>query len=84
MASADAVSPRARVTRVVDRRPMEMLAMNSTPVLILLVLLNVMVLSGQLWPEAAPPFARSVNLAFLVLALIHFLLVLYRRRSSRV
>jgi hypothetical protein len=32
---------------------------------ILLMILNVMVLTGQLWPEGAPPFARMVNLIFL-------------------
>jgi len=32
---------------------------------ILLMILNVTVLTGQLWPEGAPPFARMVNLIFL-------------------
>ena len=32
---------------------------------IVLMILNVMVLTGQLWPEGAPPFARMVNLIFL-------------------
>jgi hypothetical protein len=31
-----------------------------------LVVLNLVVLLGQLWPEGAPPFARAVNIAFLV------------------
>lgn len=31
-----------------------------------LVVLNGVVLLGQLWPEGAPPFARAVNIAFLV------------------
>jgi hypothetical protein len=28
-------------------------------------LLNLIVLTGQLWPEGAPPFARMVNIVFL-------------------
>jgi hypothetical protein len=35
-------------------------------VLLVLLLLNAVVLLGQLWPEGAPPFARAVNVAFLV------------------
>jgi hypothetical protein len=30
--------------------------------LYLLVVLNIIVLLGQLWPEGAPPFARIVNI----------------------
>lgn len=37
--------------------------------LIVLIVLNIMVLAGQLWPAGAPPFARVVNIAFLVLSL---------------
>lgn len=33
---------------------------------IVLMVLNGVVLLGQLWPEGAPPFARAVNIAFLV------------------
>ncbi len=43
------------------------------PVLIVLVVLNVVVLAGQVWPEGAPPFARAVNIAFLVASLLFFL-----------
>jgi hypothetical protein len=39
----------------------------------LLILLNLVVLLGQLWPEGAPPFARTVNILFLVLTLGLFL-----------
>ncbi|MBI3714663.1 MAG: hypothetical protein HY255_01565 [Betaproteobacteria bacterium] len=41
--------------------------------LIALVVLNCVVLLGQLWPEGAPPFARMVNISFLVLSLGYFL-----------
>ncbi len=37
--------------------------------LIVLILLNIVVLTGQLWPAGAPPFARVVNIGFLVLSL---------------
>jgi hypothetical protein len=39
----------------------------------LLVVLNAVVLLGQLWPQGAPPFARGVNIVFLVLSLGFFL-----------
>ena len=41
-------------------------------VLIILVILNCIVLLGQLWPEGAPPFARAVNILFLLLSLFYF------------
>ena len=40
--------------------------------LVLLVVLNCVVLLGQLWPEGAPPFARAVNILFLILSLGYF------------
>jgi hypothetical protein len=49
--------------------------------LIVLVILNAVVLLGQLWPEGAPPFARVVNIAFLVLSLVVFVSLLTRRSS---
>ncbi|HPJ10419.1 MAG TPA: hypothetical protein PLS51_07305 [Flavobacterium sp.] len=41
-------------------------------VLPFLIILNLVVLLGQIWPEGAPPFARIVNLVFLVLSLVYF------------
>lgn len=49
-------------------------------ILLLLVLLNVVVLLGQLWPEGAPPFAPVVNILFLCGTLVYFLLALRRKR----
>jgi len=46
--------------------------------LVVLVVLNAVVLLGQIWPEGAPPFARVVNVAFLVLSLGWFALALLR------
>jgi hypothetical protein len=39
------------------------------PLLAVLILLNAVVLLGQLWPAGAPPFARVVNILFLILSL---------------
>ena len=51
------------------------------PLIVLLLVLNSVVLLGQLWPEGAPPFARVVNVAFLVLSLGYFVTAL--RRAGR-
>jgi len=51
-------------------------------VLVLLVVLNLVVLLGQLWPEGAPPFARTVNILFLVSTLIFFVAALLRAKSK--
>jgi hypothetical protein len=39
--------------------------------LVVLLVLNAVVLLGQLWPAGAPPFARVVNIAFLALCLAY-------------
>ena len=39
-------------------------------ILIPVIILNSIVLLGQLWPEGAPPFARIVNIVTLVFNLI--------------
>ena len=51
-------------------------AMPRTVALGVLLVLNAIVLLGQLWPEGAPPFARVVNIVVLVadVGLIAFLL----------
>jgi hypothetical membrane protein len=48
------------------------------PIIVILIILNVIVLLGQLWPEGAPPFARIVNIVFLFSSLIFFILT-YKR-----
>jgi len=53
--------------------------MQSRWFLAVLILLNVVVLLGQVWPEGAPPFARAVNIAFLVASLVFFLGSLRKR-----
>ena len=49
----------------------------------LLIVLNVVVLLGQLWPEGAPPFARVVNIVFLLLALGYFVWAAVRSPHTR-
>ena len=53
---------------------------SSRALLVLLLVLNVVVLLGQLWPAGAPPFARAVNIGFLVLSLAYFLSAWRRAR----
>jgi hypothetical protein len=50
---------------------------------ILLLLANAVVLLGQIWPEGAPPFARTVNIATLAVDVAVFALMLRRRGASR-
>lgn len=47
--------------------------------LVLLILLNAIVLLGQLWPEGAPPFASTVNVVTLILNLAVFIVLLARK-----
>lgn len=42
------------------------------PILVVLLVVNAVVLLGQIWPEGAPPFARTVNIAFLIASLLVF------------
>jgi hypothetical protein len=49
--------------------------------IIILIVLNIVVLLGQLWPEGAPPFARIVNIVFLVATLIFFAALLLQKRK---
>lgn len=48
------------------------------PLLLVLIVLNAVVLLGQLWPEGAPPFARAVNILFLLLNVGVFCILLTR------
>lgn len=56
--------------------------MPSRPILVALLIVNVIVLVGQLWPEGAPPFARAVNIAFLVASFLVFACLLRRRTPN--
>lgn len=48
---------------------------------ILLMILNVMVLTGQIWPEGAPPFARTVNVIFLLANLVYLIVMVNKQRK---
>ncbi|MDF3026012.1 MAG: hypothetical protein K0S23_319 [Fluviicola sp.] len=48
-------------------------------ILILLILVNCVVLLGQIWPEGVPPFARIVNIVFLVSSLLFFIVSLAKK-----
>ena len=47
--------------------------MSKKSVLGLLILMNFLVLAGQLWPEEAPSFTHPVTIAFLIFSLLFFL-----------
>ena len=47
-------------------------------IVMVLLLMNAVVLLGQLWPAGAPPFARTVNIAFLAASFVYFLQALVR------
>ena len=51
--------------------------------IIVLLILNAIVLLGQLWPEGAPPFARTVNVIFLVAVMLYLLAELLGGRRAR-
>ncbi len=51
------------------------------PIIFILIVLNLVVLLGQIWPEGAPPFARVVNILFLVGTLIFFLFTLVKKKA---
>ncbi len=55
--------------------------MKTRTTILILIVLNVIVLVGQLWPEGAPPFARIVNIVFLVGSLLFFAGSLRRDRQ---
>lgn len=49
--------------------------------LIILIILNSVVLMGQIYPEGAPPFARIVNIVFLVSSLVFFIGMTRQKRT---
>lgn len=54
------------------------------PYLVLLVLLNAIVLLGQLWPAGGPPFAHYVNVLFLALTLLTFVGRMFGAKRTKV
>jgi len=49
---------------------------------IILILLNTMVLLGQIWPEGVPPFDRVVNITFLGGNLIFLIYHIQQNKSN--
>ena len=52
------------------------------PITIVLLILNTIVLLGQIWPEGAPPFARTVNIIFLSGSLLYFIYLLRKGTNA--
>lgn len=57
--------------------------LQSKVLIVVLILLNSIVLLGQLWPEGAPPFAHIVNIIFLFLSLIYFIFAFLKMRTTK-
>lgn len=53
------------------------------PITIVLLVLNIIVLLGQIWPEGAPPFARTVNIIFLSGSLLFFIYSLRKGKKYK-
>lgn len=51
-------------------------------ILPVLILLNTIVLIGQLYPAGAPPFARIVNIVFLVSSLLYFVALIRQKQRK--
>ncbi|MBL8951796.1 MAG: hypothetical protein JNK82_13525 [Myxococcaceae bacterium] len=51
--------------------------------LLVLLVVNIPVWLGQVWPEGAPPFAREVNIAFLTGTFAFLLSELIKRPKAR-
>jgi hypothetical protein len=51
-------------------------------ILPVLILLNTIVLIGQLYPAGAPPFARIVNIVFLVGSLLFFVALIRQKQRK--
>ncbi|MBK7233953.1 MAG: hypothetical protein IPH93_17230 [Saprospiraceae bacterium] len=59
---------------------METISKFHRKLIILLMIMNVLVLLGQLWPEGAPPFARIINIVFLILNLLLYFSLLSKNK----
>ncbi len=51
--------------------------------LTILLIFNLMVLLGQLWPDGAPPFARIMNVVTLTADVILMLILIFLKRFSK-
>lgn len=55
---------------------------NSKLILVLLLILNSIVLLGQLWPAGAPPFARTANIVTMILNILIFIFFLSKNTKK--
>lgn len=53
---------------------------NNRIIVVVLVILNSVVLLGQLWPEGVPPFAMTVNVLTLILNLLFLVMLLIKKK----
>jgi hypothetical protein len=51
-------------------------------IIFILIILNAVVLLGQILPEGAPPFARIVNIIFLSMSFTFFIWILIKNKSE--
>lgn len=56
---------------------------SSKIILIVIIVLNAMVLMGEVWPEGKPPFARVVNIVTLSIDLVFFFYQFRKAASSK-
>ena len=52
-------------------------------ILFVLIVLNTIVLLGQIWPDGAPPFARTVNIIFLLGSFFYFVVMLSIKKDGK-
>lgn len=51
--------------------------------MIILIILNLMVLSGQIWSEGAPPFAKIVNISTLILNIVFLVSLIFLKKLNQ-
>ena len=51
-------------------------------ILIALLIMNFVVLLGQIWPEGAPPFAATVNIIFLICSFVFLANLLQNKKNG--
>lgn len=51
--------------------------------MIILIILNFMVLSGQIWPEGSPPFAKIVNISTLILNIVFLVSLIFLKKLNQ-
>lgn len=52
-------------------------------ILVILIMLNIVVLMGQIMPENAPPFANVINIIFLASSFLYFTVTIIRKIEKK-